>query len=135
MPEQFLFVYGTLRNGSGIPQQRLLRMHADLLGDARINAVMFDLGGYPGIILSNDAADYVKGELYALRPEHQATLLAELDEYEECTSRFIEPHEFRRELVSVQLEHNSANMNAWVYLYNRTPEAAARITNGDYRKS
>lgn len=132
MSEHYLFVYGTLRSGSGIPQQRLLRTHAELLGEACINAVMFELGGYPGITLSSNISDIVSGELYRLKHHQHAELLAQLDEYEECSPQFSEPHEFKRERVSVKLNHNQRVLRAWVYLYNRTPPSASRITSSDY---
>jgi gamma-glutamylcyclotransferase (GGCT)/AIG2-like uncharacterized protein YtfP len=132
MSEHYLFVYGTLRSGSGIPQQGLLHSHAELLGEASINAFMFELGGYPGITLSNNISDIVSGELYRLNHHQHAELLAQLDEYEECSPQFAVPHEFKRERVRVKLNHNQRELRAWVYLYNRTPQPARRIASGDY---
>jgi gamma-glutamylcyclotransferase (GGCT)/AIG2-like uncharacterized protein YtfP len=132
MAEQYLFVYGTLRHGSGVPQQRLLRRHAELLGDATINAILFDLGGYPGITLSSHQSDLVIGELYRLKQHQQNVLLDELDEYEECSAGFAEPHEYKREQVRVKLIHSNLTVYAWVYLYNRSPVPSQRIACGDY---
>jgi gamma-glutamylcyclotransferase (GGCT)/AIG2-like uncharacterized protein YtfP len=134
MREQYLFVYGSLRQGSGIPQQRLLRDHAELLGEAAINAVMYDIGAYPGILLSKNRSDIVSGELYRLKHHQQASLFAALDTYEECSEEFAEPHEFNRELVNVQLLHNKLTLRAWVYVFNRAVQTLSRITSGDYHR-
>ncbi|MGB5397406.1 MAG: gamma-glutamylcyclotransferase family protein [Gammaproteobacteria bacterium] len=132
MSGHYLFVYGTLRSVSGIPQQDLLRTHAELLGEACINAVMYELGGYPGIRLSSNPSDIVSGELYRLKHHQHDQLLAQLDEYEECSPQFALPHEFTRERVSVTLDHNQLVLRAWAYLYNRIPRPARRIASGDY---
>jgi Gamma-glutamyl cyclotransferase, AIG2-like len=65
MPD-LLFIYGTLhpdRAPSAIAKTaRLLKP----LGRATIQACLYDLGPYPGVILSNNPADIVPGELFQL---------------------------------------------------------------------
>lgn len=132
MPEQYLFVYGSMRRGTGIPQQRLLRSHAELIGEARIKAIMFDLGRYPGIVLTTNKSSIVTGELYRIRHHRLHELLTQLDEYEECSDTFEEPHEFRRDLVKARLSRNAQEYRAWVYVYNRDISHCDRIPSGDY---
>ena len=44
-----LFVYGTLRRGSGHPMSRFLAARARLLAGARVPGRLYDLGGFPGL--------------------------------------------------------------------------------------
>lgn len=57
-----LFVYGTLKKGYG---NHHILDGAKLIGNARMyNAVMYSLGGFPGLQKTASLEDYVDGELY-----------------------------------------------------------------------
>ena len=62
-----LFVYGTLMRGFDHPMAQLLSRSADFLGEARCRGRLYLVKHYPGLVLSDDAADIVFGELYRLR--------------------------------------------------------------------
>ena len=49
---------------------------------------------YPGLVLSDDPAELVHGELFALREPD--ALLREFDMYEACGEGFAEPTEYVR---------------------------------------
>ncbi len=71
-----VFVYGTLRRG----QERdinCLQPAPVLIGNSRINGVLYDLGSYPGVRLGGE--NWVQGEVYQITPE----LERRLDEIEE----------------------------------------------------
>jgi len=118
-----------LRRDSGSPAHDWLAQRADALGAAWIQGRLYRIAHYPGLLLSDDPAERVVGELYALRePE---TVLAGLDRYEGCGPGFAEPTEYVRCPHPVRLMDGS-RCAAWVYLYNRPVAEAARIAGGDF---
>ena len=62
-----LFVYGTLMRGFDHPMAQLLSRGADFIGEARCQGRLYLVKHYPGLVLSDDPADVVFGELYRLR--------------------------------------------------------------------
>ena len=56
-------------------------------------------------------------------------LLARLDEYEECASRFPEPQEFKREKVEITLA-DGQRIVGWSYFYNLPITYLERIISG-----
>jgi len=90
-----------------------------------MRGVLLDLGDYPAVYVSDNGA--IVGELYRI----EAALLATLDDFEECSVAFPEPHEYRRALCPV-VTASGPTLDAWVYLYNRAPEAHAVIASGDW---
>lgn len=120
-----LFVYGTLRSG-GCEAHSILAGRAPFAGLATVRGRLFDLGTYPGVILDPDSGS-VTGELY----EISDPLLEALDEYEGCTDRTPQPHEYRRVLVET-LRADGTAVTAWAYVLNRDPRHAREIESGDY---
>ena len=86
MTSDLLFVYGTLMRGFDHPMARLLSANADFLGEARCRGRLYLVKHYPGLVLSDDPADVVFGELYRLRARDE--LLREFDMYEACGEGF-----------------------------------------------
>ena len=124
-----LFVYGTLRRGSGSAAHDWLAERADCLGIAWIQGRLYRVAHYPGLLASDDPGDRVMGEVYRLHdPE---TSLIELDRYEECGPGFLEPAEYVRRELPVILANGNAT-TAWVYLYNRPVIEDTRIPGGDF---
>ena len=62
-----LFVYGTLMRGFDHPMAQLLSRSADFIGEAHCRGRLYLIKHYPGLVLSDDPADIVFGELYRLR--------------------------------------------------------------------
>ena len=75
-----LFVYGTLMRGFDHPMAQLLSRSADYLGPATCRGRLYLIRHYPGLVLSEEPADIVFGELYRLRDRD--ALLGEFDMYE-----------------------------------------------------
>ncbi len=99
MTSDLLFVYGTLMRGFDHPMARLLSANADCLGEAQCRGRLYLVKHYPGLVLSDDAADVVHGEVYRLRaPE---ALLREFDMYEACGEGFAPPTEYLRQMLPV----------------------------------
>ena len=124
-----LFVYGTLMRGFDHPMARLLSANADFLGEATCHGRLYLMKHYPGLVLSDDPADIVSGELYRLREPD--ALLREFDMYEACGEGFAAPTEYVREMLGVTLGDGTAG-EAWTYIYNWPVAHLPRIESGRF---
>jgi gamma-glutamylcyclotransferase (GGCT)/AIG2-like uncharacterized protein YtfP len=100
MGVELLFVYGTLRRG-GANAMHLLHPDAVFVGNAGVRGRLYDMGGYPALVL-DDEAGLVAGEVY----EIDADTLQVLDEFEAAA-------QYARKRVVVVL--NGAETSCWVY--------------------
>ncbi len=141
-----LFVYGTLMRGFDHPMARLLSANADFLGPARCRGRLHLIKHYPGLVLSDEAADIVHGELYRLRAPDE--LLREFDVYEACGEGFAQPTEYLRTTLKVALTAVEAGasstaatstdtstdswIDAWTYVYNWPVDGLPRIASGRF---
>ena len=126
---EYLFVYGTLRRGSGHPMQALLSRRTRWLGPAVLRGSLFRVGAYPAIVASLRPRERVRGDVYVL--DASARLLARLDAYEGCDAAARPPQEYRRERLPVRLL-GGRRLEAWVYLYNRPLRGLRRLRSGDF---
>ena len=124
-----LFVYGTLMRGFDHPMAKLLAKSANFIGEATCKGRLYRVNHYPGLVLSDDPADIVFGEVYRLRAGEE--LLREFDMYEACGEGFAEPTEYVREMLEVALDDGTAS-EAWTYLYNWPVAQLARIASGRF---
>ena len=129
MTSDRLFVYGTLMRGYVHPMANLLSANADFLGEASCRGKLYMVKHYPGLVLSDDPAETVHGELYRLRAP--AELLREFDMYEACGEGFAEPTQYVRQMFSVTLADGSSS-EAWTYIYNWPVEQLTRIESGRF---
>jgi gamma-glutamylcyclotransferase (GGCT)/AIG2-like uncharacterized protein YtfP len=129
MTSELLFVYGTLMRGFDHPMAQLLSRSADYLGEARCYGRLYLIKHYPGLLLSDDPADVVFGELYRLRQPTE--LLREFDMYEACGEGFAEPTEYIRQMLPVTSEDGAVS-EAWTYIYNWPVANLPRIASGRF---
>jgi gamma-glutamylcyclotransferase (GGCT)/AIG2-like uncharacterized protein YtfP len=130
-PPGHLFVYGTLRSdASGAMHARLMR-GVRRMGPASILGRLYDAGRYPAAIASDDAADHITGELYAIDATAADRLLTTLDAYEGIDNANPALSLFRRTIVAAERE-GGMRVPAWVYLYNRPIDSLPRVTSGDW---
>jgi gamma-glutamylcyclotransferase (GGCT)/AIG2-like uncharacterized protein YtfP len=125
-----LFVYGTLLGSAGEISQ-LLERRALPMGEGKVRGRLFDLGSYPGMVLSQSNSHLVKGKLYMISAEHWDDVIKELDAYEGCAPNDPLPHEYRRELVDVTTSSGD-RARAWAYVLNRSTAGLRPIPTGDY---
>lgn len=118
-----LFVYGTLRSTSGHPMHRKLRAESDFVGPGTFRGRLYDLGNYPGAVLSRSNGDRVRGEIYRLR--EPARTLSALDAYEDKA--------FRRLKTTIRRE-DGARTQCWIYVYTLPVTRFRRIAGGNYIK-
>jgi len=122
-----LFLYGSLLTGT--PDRRLNRQIKRLLRrspTAVIQARLYNLGRYPGIIPSTAVTKLVYGRLVSVKDPR---LLRSLDRYEESAGI---KGEFVRTQLAAQLLPSRKQIDCWVYVYNRSIEGKQRIVGGDY---
>ena len=129
MTSDLLFVYGTLMRGFDHPMARLLSANADFLGAARCRGRLYLVRHYPGLVLSDDDAELVHGELFRLHARE--ALLAEFDMYEACGEGFAEPTEYLRQMLQVAGD-DGALSEAWTYVYNWPVDRLPRIASGRF---
>ena len=124
-----LFVYGTLRRGFSNEFASLLNASAQLIGEGSVNGRLYQVAHYPGLLLSSDPEEWVRGEVYRL--ESPEPIYAELDAYEGCGPTDPPPHEFRRETVSVRMD-SATTIHASTYIYCWSVDENRRIVSGEY---
>lgn len=107
----------------------LIKRYTEWVSNAYMHGNLYDFGHYPGAISSKDTNEKVYGELYKI--QQSAPLFIALDDYEECSSSFPEPHEYIREVVTVMTD-GQMEFKAWTYLYNRSVSQAQHILSGRY---
>lgn len=106
-----------------------MESQSSFLGMASIQGRLYDLGNYPGLILSDAPDDIVYGEVYQI---HHESLIKELDLYEnyrrnDASSLYL------RTLQPILME-DGISVEAIVYTYNKSIDKAIRIKEGDYVK-
>lgn len=120
MSKHLLFVYGTLRRGG---ENEITRNYPNAVyaGDASVMGRLFDMGGYPAIVLDDEAASVI-GEVY----EIDDATLGKLDSFELDA-------DYRRTPIDVEI--HETRRSCWIYVppavhCARKPE----ILSGDWIK-
>lgn len=131
-----LFVYGTLMRAAlnwrlGEPQRDRLARESTFVGGATLAARLYDLGDYPGLLLSDDAADVVHGEVVELADP--AASFTWLDPYESIVAGDEAASEYRRVVVMVRME-TGRTLDAWTYVYNRDLSGLTPVAGGRWRQ-
>ena len=130
--ENLLFVYGTLLSG-------LSNHHhmagATCLGEAHVQAALFDMGEYPALSVQGawaQALGPVLGELYQIEPAQWQGL----DDLEQVDPVSIENSMYLRVPIQVQWQQPEGvrTVAAQVYVYNWSLAGRPRIEHGDFRR-
>ena len=116
---RLLFAYGTLQSRSRHAAAERLRSVSRVIGPAAAQACLYQLGSYPGLVLSDRPQDIVSGELIELFSVE--ITLAWLDEYEGLA--------YTRQIITVT-QHDGAVTSAWCYVYIDPVDDARRILSG-----
>jgi gamma-glutamylcyclotransferase (GGCT)/AIG2-like uncharacterized protein YtfP len=127
----YLFVYGTLRQGTGHPMSQYLSKNANLLGIGHTHGRLYRISWYPGAVVSAHPDERIVGELYEL---HQEGVLKRLDQYEDYNPDRPEQSDFVRRLVTAYLAEDPAPIQAWIYEYNRPITYCDWLVSGDFLK-
>jgi gamma-glutamylcyclotransferase (GGCT)/AIG2-like uncharacterized protein YtfP len=127
----YLFVYGTLRRSLSPSKdlRHLLHHETEFLGSATVPGRLYNIGNYPGLILSDDPEEVVTGELYKIK--NKRMVLSALDRYEGCIDPYPRPWEYERITAEVRTETGST-LISWLYTYQWDVPESMRIQSGDY---
>ncbi len=117
-------LYGTLLRGARPFDSLGLADALHFLGPCVIAGKLYDLGDYPGL---RPGLGRVVGELFALL---DADVIPRLDAFEGYDPADRSSSLYRRDCVRLVEPNDTV---AWLYVYNRAPETAARIPQGDWR--
>ncbi len=127
-PSTHLFVYGTLRRSDEFPTHELM-FPATFVSLGTFPGRLYDLGLYPGAILSAEAGALVHGEIYLLHDP--AGTLGRLDAYEGCAADQPTPHEYVRRAVTITTASGEI-LQAETYLYKFPAAHLTPVASGDY---
>ena len=126
---QHLFVYSSLRSGFQHPAYQYISKHFQLVSDASVKGLLFDLGNnIVGVPTDDDL--FIKGELYIVKdPGEFSWAIAQLDDYEGVGDHEEGAPLYRRALTSVYTGQQEEK--AWVYWYTQPIKEAHFIESGD----
>src|SRR4051812_26909852 len=65
--DTFVLVYGPLREGMSHPLRNLFLRHGIFLGTGTFRGKLYDLGRYPGAVVSDSSKDRVIGEVFRIK--------------------------------------------------------------------
>ena len=125
----YLFVYGTLRNGFENEYVKFLQKQNEYIGRGYFFGQLYDAGAYPGAICDPTCTEKVYGDIILLKSEDT---LDRLDIYEGIDEATPQPHEYKRAIVDVFKEEQI--IPCWTYLYNFPVHSLKKINSGDYLK-
>lgn len=125
---EYLFVYGTLmRKSLQNEWAAFLQQHADYLGEAMTEGVLYQVDYYPGLVKENGT---VYGELYAL--EDPSYVLHFLDQYEDYFPQEPSKSLYLREKAMITLLPTAEKKEAWLYYYNQATDHLPRYPDGRF---
>jgi gamma-glutamylcyclotransferase (GGCT)/AIG2-like uncharacterized protein YtfP len=122
-----LFVYGTLLQ-PGNDFADYLKRNCTCLFTGKLKGLLYDIGEYPGAIISNNTEGYIHGGIFKLH--HPVENLRMIDDYEGYGPEQELPNLYIRSITSI--ETDKGFVNAWVYLYNLPVDGLPQIKSGNY---
>lgn len=118
--QDYLFVYGTLRNDYNLKLKNQVAKDLEYVGQAKVEANLYDLGKYPGAIKEHHNNEVI-GDVFLI--ENPDRTFKILDKYE--------GEKFTRNKNRVRLR-SGKSIDAWVYWYNQKPLERQKIKYKDY---
>jgi len=129
MMNNLLFVYGTLLNEDN-EYAVYLKNNSSHYSYGKLRGKLYDIGEYPGAILSAENDDRIYGSILELCDP--VKILPVIDDYEGYGEDQLQPNEFTR--VTFDVETEAGHIICWVYLYNLPVAGLTQIESGRYIK-
>jgi|SRR5262249_10848525 len=129
--KRYLFAYGTLAEDQVPAEIAAAVRKLKCIGEGFVRGRLYDLGHFPGAVLSGRPTDKVIGKIFEL-PEDRA-LLNKLDAYEGFEPGRPRQSLFVRKRTSI-LRPKQSPLTGWVYEYNGDVKSFPIIKNGRYPK-
>jgi gamma-glutamylcyclotransferase (GGCT)/AIG2-like uncharacterized protein YtfP len=126
-----LFVYGTLSPRHAPPEIAATVRRLRPVGQASVRGRLYDLGEYPGAILSKTSRSVIRGEVFELPGDSQT--LSSLDNYEGFEPRKPSSSLFVRRMWPVLMD-DGTRLRCWVYVYNGDTRQAQPVRSGRYAR-
>jgi len=126
-----LFVYGTLSPRHAPPEIAATVRRLRPVGSASVPGQLYDLGEYPGAVLSKTARSQIRGEVFELPTD--AKTLSSLDDYEGFEPAKPTSSLFVRRAWPVVMD-DGTRLRCWVYVYNGDLRQAQPVRNGRYSR-
>jgi gamma-glutamylcyclotransferase (GGCT)/AIG2-like uncharacterized protein YtfP len=126
-----LFVYGTLSPRHAPPEIAATVRRLRPVGSASVPGQLYDLGEYPGAVLSKTARSQIRGEVFELPTD--AKTLSSLDDYEGFEPAKPTSSLFVRRAWPVMMD-DGTRLRCWVYVYNGDLRQAQPVRNGRYSR-
>ncbi|MGH9549837.1 MAG: gamma-glutamylcyclotransferase family protein [Terriglobales bacterium] len=124
-----LFVYGTLEPAHAPAEIAAAVRHLRRVGSGSVRGRLYDLGDFPGAVVSRTSPSVIKGKVFELPEDEQ--VLSSIDTYEGFDPNHPQGSLFVRKRWPVTLADGS-RMTCWIYTYNRKPGDARLIPSGSY---
>jgi gamma-glutamylcyclotransferase (GGCT)/AIG2-like uncharacterized protein YtfP len=129
MKSAFLFAYGSLLSEDN-DFAIYLKDNSVLYSTGKVRGRLYDIGEYPGAILSAACDEYVYGSV--LKIDRSEKVLDIIDDYEGYGGEQSWPNEFIRVLTGIETE--TGIINCWIYVYNLPVNGLKYIKGGRYFK-
>ena len=127
----YMFVYGTLLPRLAPPEIEQTVRRLRRVGRGTIRGRLFDLGEYPGAILTRNGP-MIQGMIFEVPNDPE--VLHRIDEFEGFDPARPKSSLFVRKRRHAQLQ-DGKKVFCWVYAYNRPVKDARPVATGDYSKS
>ena len=125
----YLFVYGTLRKGFGLPILKKIESDIQYLGNSEINGELYDIGKYPAALPAKKSSSKILGEVFViLRPRKVFKLLDSYEGFDRKDKKHSEYYQ-KKELLVLD---SGEKIYSLVYWYNLPIIDKNRITQSDY---
>jgi len=125
-PCDYLFAYGTLIPGCEPPQMSAVCARMELVGEATVRGVLYNLGTFPGVV---EGEGVVRGVVLRVPPEAWAAM----DAYEGCPIPGGDDGLFKRILTRATLT-GGGEVECWLYVYAREVGNRGPVPSGDWRR-
>jgi gamma-glutamylcyclotransferase (GGCT)/AIG2-like uncharacterized protein YtfP len=125
-----LFIYGSLRAGSGNPHAAFLHSCCRHGGMGRMPGRLFRHGSVHGALYEPGTAGSVVGDVLELPGGSVEEMLTSLDRYEGIGAGLPAPAAFKRELVTVSLADGTL-LQCWAWLYIHPVKGMIHVRHGD----
>ncbi len=129
----YIFVYGTLRDGSVNHMAHFLKENTTLIGSAFIYARLYKITWYPAIVLDASKSHKVYGEIYRLHEANKEAVIHEIDGYEGIYESNEDSEEYERVITMADLGEGNL-IECWVYNFKASIENVEWVESGDFLK-
>lgn len=130
IPSCFVFLYGTLRTGSGNPHAPILHSRCTHIDQGLMPGRLFRVNQQYAAIYDPAAEETVVGDIVQLPCDMAELILNGLDRYEGIAPGQPGEPAFRREKVDI-LRPDGTRLSCWTWLYALSTSGCSQIRHGD----